>query len=586
MRSTIAAKVILEKLGVQSIREMSVEEFKEQSSQPLGNLFSSEFGASTLIAPFSCLEFISSFDAASNSRELRLPKTIKRVFLHSMESSQNCEQLLRNLLGDSKARLIPMNSRNVDFTYSREETNICGPLTGLTIRSNEEIACWGFVLQSGSTDKVHPLIESNSESVLIRLRAKDLDLFMLFTSHLGDPNTPVEVNLDIRACLFSYAAPVMVLKYLSRGIGWTARNNYANLIIDDVPLSLRYGCIDFRKICDQAAKRHVSMTLAYIPLNYRRGSDECIRFFKKRSDAISFCIHGCNHTGSEFGGTDAGRISTLASLASYRMKLFSERTGLPHTKIMVFPQGIFSAQAFGVLKTHNFNAAINTELRNVAGENCVAFKDMLEPAITSYHSFPLFLRRKVSDGLGNVAFDLLLDKPCLIVTHHDDFCSDAGEVWQLIDAINALPNPPEWRSIEDLVARTVISRNVGTNLIELKVYSGNVDLVNLINVHGGSYLHVVKSENHPETISNILVGQREAEWHIEEGRIIVMVGKHLEGSRLSVHYRQDQLLDPQRLRLSEMIVAYCRGRLCELRDNLAAKAPAMHMAMRFVKKFL
>ena len=342
----------------------------------------------------------------------------------------------------------------------------------------------------------------------------------------------------------------MVLKYLSRGIGWNARKNYANLIIDDPPLALRYGHIDFRRVCELTAQYNAAITLAYIPFNYRRGNDESIKFFRGVSNRLAICIHGCNHTKSEFGDTDSDRISTLSLLASNRMKSFTERTGIPHTKIMVFPQGFFSSQALDILKRYDFIAAVNTELKDTSEKKRVTIKDMLQPAITCYGSLPLFLRRKISDGIGNFAFDLLLGKPCLFVTHHDDFSSDMSNIRRLFDEINSLRDPPEWRPLEDLVARTGLSRTVGKNTTELKVYSRIADLKNFLGVPSENYLSVIRDESYPEMIKRVFVGQRETEWCSKDDIIIVDLGKHYESARLSVVYNQDEFLELPSMKIS------------------------------------
>ena len=422
--------------------------------------------------------------------------------------------------------------------------------------------------------------------MLVRIKQKDLDIFMLFTSHLANMDKSLETNLDIRTGLLSLAAPMVVLKYLSRGIGWNTRNNYANLIIDDPPLALRYGHIDFRRVCDLTAKYNAAITLAYIPVNYRRGNDETVRFFRGVSDRFAICIHGCNHTKSEFGGTYSGRISALALLAANRMKSFSERTGIPHTKIMVFPQGIFSSQALGVLKRYDFIAAVNTELKDTTEEKRVTIKDVLQPAITCYGSLPLFLRRKISDGIGNFAFDLLLGKPCLFVTHHDDVSSDMLNVRRLFDEINSLPNTPEWMPLEDLVARTGLLRTVGKNITELKVYSRIADLKNILDVPSENYLTVIRDESYPEMIKRVFVGQQETEWRSKEGIIIVDVGKHSESSRLTVFYHQDEFPELPFLPLRYRIATWCRRRLCEFRDNYISKSSALQNMVRFVRKSL
>lgn len=584
-RSDFAVKAMLEALGVASLKELDPDEWN-QYIRSMDGFSSDEYGDSILIAPFYYLDLFSSWDRDAGSRGLRLPETIKSVFFHSMESPRNCEQILQHLLSDQTAKLVPVNSRSADFVFSSKEKDFCGPLAGLTIRSEDKTPCWELVSQSKPSDTVCQLIREDSASVLIRIKQKDLNIFMLFTSHLADPDQSVETNLDIRTCLLSIAAPMMVLKYLSRGNGWNARNNFANLIIDDLPLALRYGYIDFRRVCDLAAKHNAAITLAYIPFNYRRGTDETVRFFRGVSDHIAICIHGCNHTKSEFGDTDTGRISALALLASKRMKSFSERTGIPHTKIMVFPQGIFSSQALGVLNQHDFIAAVNTELKVTNEKKSVTIKDMLQPAITCYGGLPLFLRRKISDGIGNFAFDQLLGKPLLFVTHHDDFSSDMSKVRRLFDGINSLPNPPEWRPLEDIVARTALLRTVDKNITELKVYSRIADLNNILGVPSKNYLRVIRDESYPEMIKQVFVGQQETEWYRKEGFIIVDLGKDSETSRLTVLYHQDEFPELPSISLKYLIAPWFRRRLCEFRDNYVSKSPALRKMVRFVRKSL
>lgn len=584
-KSSAAVEMMLSALGVEISRELDVQALDLRSTASIADASCSldDFGASTLVAPFSCLSAFLCPDASSGSPVLRLSKTVKKVFFHTLGSTHKCELFVRHLLGDPTARLVQMVRRPADFVISSEEKDICGPLAGLTVRSTEEIAFWGLVTKTETPEKARPLIELDSASVFVRLKQDDLDIYMLFTSHLADPSQSKDTNLDIHTCLLSLAAPLMVLKHFSRSLGWNTAHSYANLIIDDPPLSLRYGYINFASVYDLATEHDASVTLAYIPYNYRRGNKKAIAFFRKALDRFGFCVHGCNHTKSEFGGSDTGRISALALLASDRMRSFSERTGIPHTRIMVLPQGVFSSHALGVLKKQNFDAAVNTELRDASGGQVrVTVKDMLQPAVTCYEGFPLFLRRKISDGIENCAFDLLLGRPCLIVTHHDDFSSETSPVWQLVCAINSLPNPPEWRPLEDLMARTGLLRVLSDNTIELKIFSRIADLDIAVGDSRWDRLTVVKDEPHPESISRILVGQRECEWHAGDRRIIVDVGVRSQGARLTVLYRQDDTVEPARMHLKDRLGAWGRRHLSEFRDNHISKSAALRKMVRFI----
>ena len=71
----IAAKSMLETLGVLSLKELEPDEFNRNTSTPMDGLSSQEYGHSTLIAPFSYLDLNSSCDRDPGSRGLGLPET-------------------------------------------------------------------------------------------------------------------------------------------------------------------------------------------------------------------------------------------------------------------------------------------------------------------------------------------------------------------------------------------------------------------------------------------------------------------------------------------------------------------------------
>jgi hypothetical protein len=583
--TSVAVKMMLSSLGIDISRESNVRILDLRDLASIESCSLDDAGPSTLVAPFSCLGAFLGPAASSGSPLLRLSRSVKKVFFHTLDSPHECEPFLKYVFGDPTAHLVQIVCRPANLVISGEEREICGPLAGLTVRSTEEIAFFGLAAKTNTPRKMRSIIESDSSGVLVRLVQNDLDIFMLFASRLVDLNQSVDANLDIRTCLLALAAPLMMLKHFSGSLAWNTARSYANIIIDDPPLSLRYGDIDFRRVYGLVAKHEALATLAYIPYNYRRGNKKAVAFFRKTSDRFGFCIHGCNHTKSEFGGSDAGCLGALSLLASERMRSFSERTGIPHTRIMVFPQGVFSSHALAVLKRQNFDAAVNTELRDASSEQVrVTVGDLLQPAVTCHDGFPLFLRRKISDGIENCAFDLLLGKPCLIVTHHSDFSSETSPVWQLVDSIHSLPNPPEWRPLEDLVARTGLLRVLSDNEIELKIFSRIADLDIALVSAWSDRLRVVKDEPHPETISRISIGERECEWHARDHQIFVHIGVRSQGTRLTVLYRQGDIVQPMRMHVRDRLGALSRRYLSEFRDNYLSKSSAFREMVRLARK--
>ena len=92
-----------------------------------------------------------------------------------------------------------------------------------------------------------------------------------------------------------------------------------------------------------------------------------------------------------------------------------------------------------VLKRNGFLAAVNTET-SPADPTSVGtqIRDVWDVAIMRYGDFPIFTRRYAHHGLENFAFDLLLGKPCLIVSHHDFFKDGCAELIELIENLRSL----------------------------------------------------------------------------------------------------------------------------------------------------
>ena len=189
-----------------------------------------------------------------------------------------------------------------------------------------------------------------------------------------------------------------------------------------------------------------------------------VQLFKDNPDNYSLCIHGCDHTAGEFGTSNRQRLRAIASEAIRRMSLHERRTGLTHDRVMVFPQGIFSEEAIPELKRAGFNAVVNTEVHsNPLGERKLRISDVWDVAVMSYGDFPIYTRRYPAQGIENLAFDLLLGKPCLVVIHHD-FCSNGyARLVQFIDQLNALKVPLTWRRLGDVVRRSYRQKELSSD---------------------------------------------------------------------------------------------------------------------------
>lgn len=212
---------------------------------------------------------------------------------------------------------------------------------------------------------------------------------------------------------------------------------YANIIIDDPLLRENYGFLNYRKLLNLMDRYNFHVTVAFIPWNYKRTDKNIAALFKDRPDRFSLCVHGCDHTGGEFGSTDLSYLDDKIKLATARMMEHERLTGVPFDRIMVFPQGVFTNEVLEVLKMNGYLAAVNTELP-VNGQ------------ITS--DFPFFRRYKPED-----VRDCFYD-PTFIVLHHDYFKNGYDRLTDFVDDLNTQSNNVKWDSLGNIV-RSLLSVN-------------------------------------------------------------------------------------------------------------------------------
>ena len=184
--------------------------------------------------------------------------------------------------------------------------------------------------------------------------------------------------------------------------------------------------------------------IAFIPWNYRRSNAETVRLFSDNADYYALCVHGCNHLGNEFGGSDYQELSVLASTALWRMEQHKKLTGLPYDPVIVFPQGRFSSVSMKALKDQGYFAAFNSTFIATDRDNLPPV-EYQRPAISVYHDFPLFLRRYPKDK-SHFSQDLASGRPIIIVEHHHAFRNGYGTITALVDWINSLGNI-RWTSL-------------------------------------------------------------------------------------------------------------------------------------------
>ena len=284
------------------------------------------------------------------------------------------------------------------------------------------------------------VISAGGAPVFFRFEWNGVPVFFCASSHIVDIDQTVGPGFyDVKDHFCSVVPLVMFLRFMFPEVAWRPQELGACLIVDDPLLKQRYGSCDFGQLRDLMQQHQFTTNIAFIPWNWRRTSRAASDFFRSESEHFSVSIHGCDHIGAEFGATSLEVLDDKAKLAQSRMRNHEARTGIHHDPVMVFPQGVFSSVCPEVLKRNGFLAAVNTETIPVDSRGArTRISDVWDMAIRTYDGFPIFTRRYASHGLENFAFDLLLGKPCLIVSHHDFFKDRGARVIELIEKLQSL----------------------------------------------------------------------------------------------------------------------------------------------------
>lgn len=401
------------------------------------------------------------------------------VFAFVGSNLVKAKRVLQLLLGDPDASIAPLADGEHRFCISRA-ADCVGPMAGLEFSA---LAGKGNSILTGSAVPDDPgctvLITVDGSAAFVKLAIAATSIYISGNAQIVDIDEPVDAGYyDVKKHFLAAAPLVMFVRSVFQDTAWQEQELGACLIVDDPLLKPRYGKCDFRSLRHAMQRHNFTTNIAFIPWNWRRTSQSAARFFRE-AEPFSVSIHGCDHTKGEFGDTSIAGLQEKASLAMGRMKGHEARTGIRHDRIMVFPQGVFSSVCPEVLKENGYIAAVNTEINPIDVEGGrTLVRDVWDVAITRYGNFPIFTRRYEHHGLENFAFDLLLGKPCLIVTHHEVFKNDCNTVIRLIEKLNKLNCSLHWRSLGKAVQRACRLRRDETGRLEVQMYGAELLVTN------------------------------------------------------------------------------------------------------------
>lgn len=400
----------------------------------------------------------------------------KYVFIYGFQPTARHAALLRDLSSGSLAGVERLSSRQVKFNVSESDCQWCGQLSGVSLGTVDPSRENAFLdAAAGAQYKV--LIRAGDKPFFVRASYGRSQVFFLACNDLAD--------LDERAGDESHPLPwfsrlVPLMMFLRGALGnhvWHNDRPRACFIIDDPLLKKRYGFLDYRRLFSVMRQQRFSACVAFIPWNYRRSRREVAEDFVSNSTQASLCVHGCDHTRAEFATISTDVLYQKSQLALKRMQVHERLSGVPFDDVMVFPQGLFSAEALAALKASGYLAAVNSGLRPSNLPQVLRLRDLIDVALMAFADFPLF-GRHYPRSPAEFALDLFLGKPALVVEHHGYFRDGYERVRTFARQLNELDQRLEWSNLATICSRACLKRTTADGEVLVRFYTSRFWLEN------------------------------------------------------------------------------------------------------------
>jgi hypothetical protein len=539
-------------------------------------------GGFCVMASASCLGTL--LDHSAKADDLPNWLTVaESVYVYGFSEENRSQELLRLLTGDASAKVRRMTAQRAQISVSEDFPEMCGGMSGMQfeVRIPARQTVFGLRLKG---DSLRSIVSSNQGQLFVGVEHRGARFLLSSSAHVIDVFASTTKYFDVRED-FCDTVPIVMYARWAFGTSAAAEIN-ASLIVDDPLLKPRYGFLKYRDILRLMDKHNFATTIAFIPWNWHRTDSRTVQLFHERPDRLSLCVHGCDHTAKEFADRSPVVLNKRVNVANHRMQLLGRRTELHHDRVMLFPQGAFSASAARALKLNGFIAAANTEVAPVhKDENKTKVGDLLDVAIMKYASFPMFTRRYLAHGVENFAFDGLLGKPCLIAAHHDDFAGEGRILLGVIGKLNSLKWKLRWRSLGDTISRSFRMRTHREYDRCVEMYGTNLVYANSHASPNGTTF--IKEESDFDCVKDVTVDGRRVE-HLQEGghlKFQATVAPN-ESAELCITYSGDPKLPLSEEGVKYRAKAVLRRYLSEFRDNyLSQNELLQHGAVRIKEAF-
>jgi hypothetical protein len=487
---------------------------------------------------------------------------IHSAFVCAGNNLAELQYLAQKLSGDASAKLLEAGS-GTEWEVTDKFPEFCRSMSGLRMKGGGGKTLSFDDKQSG-TKKI---LFGNNGPAFVRFEFSGVPIF-LSTAGVIDVSAPLSArDFDIRVHLLAALPAVLFAQWAFAETCWQPAELCACMVIDDPLLTPHYGFLHYDRLLGLMERYGFSTSIAFIPWNWNRSSRKTVKLFQEHSNRFSVSIHGCDHTGGEFGGRNRERLAWRSRQALQRMAMHEKLNNLPHDRVMVFPQGVFSEASMDVLKRTGFVATVNSEVASADPQpRAVSVADYWSVAVMNFGSFPIFTRRSPWMGVENLAFDILLGKPCLICVHHNDFHDDARHVEEFLKRLIRLNVKLRWTSLAEVARRSFRQRDISADAVEVEIFSSEARMETQSAER--RTFRIRKRESVPESINEIRVGNKPVKW-TAAGNEIVFETELNPGAKqtIAIAFSEPAESSFRGETLSYRLKATMRRRLCEFRDN-------------------
>ena len=282
---------------------------------------------------------------------------------------------------------------------------------------------------------------------------------------------------------------------------------------------------------------------------------------------------------------DQPLLEQKAELALDRMERHQTRTGLPFERVMVFPQGRFSRGALLALRGANYLAAVNsTCVPTDAAPGALRIADLLRPAVTEFHGFPVFPRR-YPRRLFDSAFDMFLGRPALLVEHHPYFRDGCGHLEAFVAGLRQAEPTLTWPTLSSQLMRSCLMRSVSRDSVEVQFFTRRFRLEN---TDGGQrHFLLEKREPDPSAVRAVVVDGTAVPFSIKGDSVQFELEADPGQARLQeVEDHPRPRPAARRMGMTYHVGVFARRGLSEFRDNTLAKHPRLLQAATGLAKGL